>query len=566
MSSSKRPAKRSLIGLRVAAKRDTGFYEPATVADVTNKQVAGASFAGAAHPAQGDKLLLKFDDGNQQWYLERQIIGQGFQSINSACLPVGQLVYCTVGHRETSGRIVGSVAGKSPQVFEIALEDGSERRIQRKQDDMRLIKSRKSARITADKDKDYHSLALGKIPHDISLESLPELPVPSFSIATNRKRSVPVAVETNFDVLSIPGPLDTRAYRELNDVYESPDADSDESNLGERGGSAAADGQGDVLMDECSAALVLMSLGASSPGNKLHMPPQLDLHEDAGFQSGTSCPSTYGSSWPSERNMGRQRQLSNSTGSSGPTSGVSSLHRPISPASFHDSTSTTASSDEGIEMASSMSAMDHDYAAGWPEASDFHERPRKRRPSNSVVFQCTWPECQHMESTRAGVTKHIQNVHFASAGLPADDLEFYYNEIDGSSHSGSSPPVLDLLAPHSHFRLPPGTAVGGQRQRSTLSASSDGTGGRFGPRTGSAKPITIPHRPATGKRHEWESASAPQYGHSDMHSLSPSAIRHLQKGRDVKKCRKVYGMENREMWCTQCKWKKACTRFAELNA
>jgi hypothetical protein len=32
---------------------------------------------------------------------------------------------------------------------------------------------------------------------------------------------------------------------------------------------------------------------------------------------------------------------------------------------------------------------------------------------------------------------------------------------------------------------------------------------------------------------------------------------------DAKKCRKVYGMDNRNLWCTQCKWKKACTRFGE---
>jgi len=32
---------------------------------------------------------------------------------------------------------------------------------------------------------------------------------------------------------------------------------------------------------------------------------------------------------------------------------------------------------------------------------------------------------------------------------------------------------------------------------------------------------------------------------------------------EMKKCRKVYGMENRDMWCTQCRWKKACTRFTE---
>lgn len=32
-----------------------------------------------------------------------------------------------------------------------------------------------------------------------------------------------------------------------------------------------------------------------------------------------------------------------------------------------------------------------------------------------------------------------------------------------------------------------------------------------------------------------------------------------------KKCRKVYGMEHREQWCTQCKWKKACSRFGDLS-
>jgi hypothetical protein len=28
-----------------------------------------------------------------------------------------------------------------------------------------------------------------------------------------------------------------------------------------------------------------------------------------------------------------------------------------------------------------------------------------------------------------------------------------------------------------------------------------------------------------------------------------------------KKCRKVYGIDNKKSWCTQCRWKKACTRF-----
>ncbi|XP_024148948.1 zinc finger protein 704 isoform X1 [Oryzias melastigma] len=32
---------------------------------------------------------------------------------------------------------------------------------------------------------------------------------------------------------------------------------------------------------------------------------------------------------------------------------------------------------------------------------------------------------------------------------------------------------------------------------------------------------------------------------------------------EAKKCRKVYGMEKRDMWCTACRWKKACQRFID---
>ena len=46
------------------------------------------------------------------------------------------------------------------------------------------------------------------------------------------------------------------------------------------------------------------------------------------------------------------------------------------------------------------------------------------------------------------------------------------------------------------------------------------------------------------------------------YSTSPKSPLRRPRG-DAKKCRKVYGMEHRELWCTQCKWKKACTRFGE---
>lgn len=46
--------------------------------------------------------------------------------------------------------------------------------------------------------------------------------------------------------------------------------------------------------------------------------------------------------------------------------------------------------------------------------------------------------------------------------------------------------------------------------------------------------------------------------HSPKMPNSPRRVRG-----ENKKCRKVYGMDQRAQWCTQCKWKKACSRFGD---
>lgn len=41
-----------------------------------------------------------------------------------------------------------------------------------------------------------------------------------------------------------------------------------------------------------------------------------------------------------------------------------------------------------------------------------------------------------------------------------------------------------------------------------------------------------------------------------------SSLRRKVRG-EAKKCRKVYGIEHRDQWCTACRWKKACQRFLD---
>lgn len=108
---------------------------------------------------------------------------------------------------------------------------------------------------------------------------------------------------------------------------------------------------------------------------------------------------------------------------------------------------------------------------------------------------------------------------------------------------------------------------------------------RQGLLTGQAGPINIPSISHQYQHHSYQpqspqkllklsprpSSSYPYPSHS---SASPPALLALSVGKtpsspsrrlrgENKKCRKVYGMEHRELWCTQCKWKKACSRFGD---
>jgi hypothetical protein len=95
-----------------------------------------------------------------------------------------------------------------------------------------------------------------------------------------------------------------------------------------------------------------------------------------------------------------------------------------------------------------------------------------------------------------------------------------------------------------------------------------------------SQPITIPHSGSrTHPYADHERAFTPPRTDAPQHYRQGSdQDRFVVRGRpqpfvvssptrkiktDGRKCRKVYGMENKHLWCTQCKWKKACTRFTD---
>ncbi|XP_013925645.1 PREDICTED: zinc finger protein 704-like [Thamnophis sirtalis] len=74
-----------------------------------------------------------------------------------------------------------------------------------------------------------------------------------------------------------------------------------------------------------------------------------------------------------------------------------------------------------------------------------------------------------------------------------------------------------------------------------------------------------PIRPADSEeKHLQGSPASVAKGQPLLPSSVPKPATGTRKPRgEAKKCRKVYGMENRSMWCTACRWKKACQRFVD---
>lgn len=247
-----------------------------------------------------------------------------------------------------------------------------------------------------------------------------------------------------------------------------------------------------------------------------------------------------------------------------------------------------------------------------PEATHFlfeEPTPRKRKNSMKVMFKCLWKNCGKVLSTSSGMQKHVRTLHLGHNGDSDHcdgEEDFYYSEIDVDvdsltdglssltpmSPTATMPPVF----PSVDCGLSNPASVRSEKMVTPLSRSAptnlyhvrtdhayqatapvsipvtskfcpNGTGfsislqsppvifkGSQGPLT-QIRPVSIVDKRQTShpslKVHT-PLVSSPKQG--------PGTRKPRGEG---KKCRKVYGMENRDMWCTACRWKKACQRFVD---
>ncbi|KAK6186991.1 hypothetical protein SNE40_006245 [Patella caerulea] len=233
---------------------------------------------------------------------------------------------------------------------------------------------------------------------------------------------------------------------------------------------------------------------------------------------------------------------------------------------------------------------------------------RKKQRSQvhtEIRYQCTWPKCKTIYNTVNDIERHVRTAHLgrdSDSELSDDEEEFYFTEVEVnidnvtekfSYMTTSSPPSnLQLIDPKSLGVFDHDYQRKEHRHNSSSQASSVPSPGFHMNPGMSSTPIPIKVIEGNVKRSlSWQnsqnsspnalSISSPirsnrlspqarlqqhqaQSPKSHLFSSSPkSNAMHRKPRSEVRKCRKIYGMENRDQWCTQCKWKKACSRFQD---
>ncbi|KAI2652105.1 Zinc finger protein 395 [Labeo rohita] len=294
-----------------------------------------------------------------------------------------------------------------------------------------------------------------------------------------------------------------------------------------------------VEMDEIMAAMVLTSLSCSPV---VQSPPQRDLlagdMECCGGELSDSGSSGYWS-WD------------HGNVSPAPSPSVTEMDRSLG-----------QPTDEGLHMELDQAACEE------PEA-------RRCKSLTRGAYRCLWPGCGKVLTSRVGMKRHIRILHLGGGSEQSHrEEDFYYTEVSSEDEETAPPspaPSFSSGAWTSCSSTQSQSTPGPQDapvQSSPLSQSAPSSVWQIHTEHlyQACAPIQIPasRSRSVSVGEQWlQRNSAPT--RSQTMSASPSRGHcSFRKGRgEAKKCRKVYGVERRDQWCTACRWKKACQRFPD---
>ncbi|KAM9017498.1 zinc finger protein 395 isoform 1-T1 [Ara ararauna] len=336
-----------------------------------------------------------------------------------------------------------------------------------------------------------------------------------------------------------------------------------------------------VEMDEMVAAMVLTSLSCSPV---VQSPP-------AG-ESGIPSSRVVCDPWKESGDVSD----SGSSTTSGHWSGGSDISTPSPPhpagsPKYSSEGLSSAQVDDGFETDSDPFLLDE-------------PAPRKRKNSVKVMYKCLWPSCGKVLRSIVGIKRHVKTQHLgdsADSDQRKQEEDFYYTEVQvkeepapevaattTSPISTSAPIIIQQALAKPEALLVEQPVLEHSLANSALSQSAPSSFWHIqADHAYQALPsIQIPVSPHIFTSISWATATSTLPSLSPVRSRSlsfsepqpptPMLKSHLivaspprvsistRKVRgEAKKCRKVYGIEHRDQWCTACRWKKACQRFLD---
>uniref|UniRef100_A0AAR2JL20 C2H2-type domain-containing protein n=1 Tax=Pygocentrus nattereri TaxID=42514 RepID=A0AAR2JL20_PYGNA len=352
--------------------------------------------------------------------------------------------------------------------------------------------------------------------------------------------------------------LNQHVHRKLEDVWMTPTASPPHSV------SSSIDvpkrNHQTVDMDEIMAAMVLTSLSCSP---MIQSPIQGELAPASG---GIDCGS-------SEVSDGGYWSTDHGNNSPAPSPPIAESDKALGPPV-----------DEGLDM--EMENVLFDEPA-----------PRKRKNSMKVAYRCLWPNCGKILTSIVGIKRHVRTLHLRQNGEQEHsqrEEDFYYTEIYQDVEQNAVPAACGAPrslcgSPSSPTQLRSSPPAPDSHQPSPLSQSAPGSFWQVHSEHSyqapppvqltQCKPVPVPatsrwtppltgHQSKQGTSFRCRSVSVGEQwlqNHSAPAGVSPPrshCVTRRIRG-EAKKCRKVYGIEHRDQWCTACRWKKACQRFSD---
>jgi len=547
MSGIKRIPKRSIIGSRVAGCCRDSVWRPGQVMAMMGREGS-------------ERFSVRLEEGGAADFEEGQLVGPGFlTSIPvDAKLVNGQQVFLTHQGRETEGRVTSHTPFKN--LVEVDADEVGI--VYKKLEDIRLLESRKSARLV-NSDTNFSQLA-------------------DFNIVEQRK------------LLN-----EKQSRRRLHSMSEFHDQKLKQRTKAERG----------EKRRQFSERGVTRTTGNIDVPNGLSGQSRKRRSSDSRTEVDSGYGSSYGSTFLANPNFGHDENLNDCTAAMLLMNLCTSPREPV----WFDSSPSSNSPPSTPRPSPAISPSFISF-------NDYLEPTKRSKPNNNVIFQCTWRGCNQLESCQEKIEFHVRQHLGRPEPAPGADRdfeeEFYYTElefegaeaINGGNKRAAENESNEIMMEEVGFieetvessesfvsipfDIPSETSLPNESVTNILASSAPcsynwpaansgvSLSHPLGDHIGMAKPsyeapttivlvnnITTTTTASLGGKKLVTIQPKPEHGDTSpganrMGQKNPGARKNQGLIKSDKKCRKFYGIDQKDLWCTQCKWKKACGRFS----